>query len=72
MDTSADVNILNYESYLKIMPKLNLKASNKQLTTPAGKLNYLGCVCTNLKYKNLSILKTKCIYYARPHPAEIY
>ena len=37
------------------MPKVNLQASNKQLTTPAGKLKYLGYVCTNFKYKNLSI-----------------
>ena len=33
---------------------INLQASNKQLTTPEGELKYLGYVCTNLKYKNLS------------------
>ena len=30
VDTGADINILNYESYFKIMSKLNLKASTIQ------------------------------------------
>ena len=57
VDTGADVTILNYSSYMKSLAKCVIHPCNKTLSTPAGKLKYLGIVKHKLNYKRSSVVE---------------
>ena len=55
VDTGADVSVISYETYAALNPKPKLCSSSKILTTPAGKLEYIGVINCLLAYRNLSV-----------------
>lgn len=55
VDTGADVNILNYFAYSKLIHKTKLHGSTKKLITPAGELEYIGVINVNVSFKSIHL-----------------
>jgi hypothetical protein len=53
VDTGADVCLMNYNSYLKLLTKPKLLISDKKLMTPVGELKVIGKFNTKIAYKNV-------------------
>lgn len=51
VDTGADVSILNYETYCNLKPKPKIYKSDIVLSTPSGKMKYLGFIRESETYK---------------------